>query len=313
MGSDVFELVGNTALYDVLGVPKTASETDIRRAYYKLAVLYHPDKNPDGVELFKEISFAHSILSDPQQRRLYDNKRLRSHIEGQARAYDPMMDPNVELTAEELRAFVERKRLEEETRKKNKSEFEKRREEEMRRRAEYDAQNPAFKEEYERMRARAKEDAEQRTNAVAVHQQPTSAELLQRLEMKRLAEGEEREKERLTSSTCVAGASSGGAGGGAPHSIKRRMMQEFRVRHNGQTPAPSTMDVDVDRETLSSRLDFVAEMKTKKSYSCELEGRIGKYANFDYRTYVEKGIVDGGNVLDDAILADALGNYDRNR
>ncbi|KAH9578945.1 DnaJ domain [Trypanosoma melophagium] len=310
MGSDIFELRGNTALYDVLGLPKTATDAEIRRAYYKLAVLYHPDKNPDGVELFKEISFAHSILSDPAQRQLYDSQRLRKHIEGQARAYDPMMDPNVELTAEELRKFVERKRMEEEAKQKDRSEFEKRREEEMRRRAEYDAQNPEFKKEYERMRALAKKDASERASTLLKHQQPTTAELMQSLERK-----QQEEKNIFQSPSTTGTSNSGGKvdmGRSTSNSVKWSMMQEFRVRHNGETPAPGTITVNTESNNLSTRLAFVAEMD-KNSYSCNVERRIDKYANFDYRSFVEKGIDDSCGVLDDAILADALGHYDRRR
>ncbi|EAN87528.1 putative chaperone DNAJ protein [Trypanosoma cruzi] len=307
MGSDVFELRGNRALYDVLGVPRTASDVEIRRAYYKLAVVYHPDKNPDGVEVFKEISFANSILSDPARRRLYDSERLRTHIEGQARAYDPMMDPNVELTAEELRQFVERKRLEEEGKKKERSEFEKQREEEMRRRAEYDAKNPAFKQEYERMRALVKEGVAQRVSTVSVPRHSTTAELMQRLENK-LREEEEHRQEN----SCGAQESKGGVRCTASTSVKRSMMQDFRLRHNGETPAPGTISMNTNCQATSSRLKFVSDL-AKHSYSCDLEERLCKFANFDYRSYVENGIVDGGSVLEDAILADALGNYDRRR
>ncbi|ESL11239.1 chaperone DnaJ protein [Trypanosoma rangeli SC58] len=308
MGSDVFELKGNRALYDVLGVPKNAPDIEIRRAYYKLAVVYHPDKNPDGVEMFKEISFAHSILSDPAQRSLYDSERLRTHIEGQARTYDPMMDPNVELTAEELRQFVERKRMDEESKKRDKSEFDKQREEEMRRRAEYDAQNPAFKAEYERMRAILKEGVAQRVSAISVPRHSTTAELMQQFEKKRQAEEEARHKRH-----------SGGAQDGkegvectASTSVKRSMMQEFRLRHNGETPSPNSVALTADSQAMKRRLRFLSESENI-SYSCDVEERIGRCANFDYRSYVESSIIDGGSVLDDAILADAMCNYDRRR
>lgn len=61
--------------YDVLGVNKTASDDEIKKAFRKLAVKYHPDKNPgDKVaeEKFKEISEAHEVLSDKQKRARYD-------------------------------------------------------------------------------------------------------------------------------------------------------------------------------------------------------------------------------------------------
>ena len=60
--------------YEVLGVPKDATEADIKKAYRKLAAKYHPDVNhePDAVERFKEINEANEVLSDPEKRSRYD-------------------------------------------------------------------------------------------------------------------------------------------------------------------------------------------------------------------------------------------------
>ena len=61
--------------YKTLGVPKTATDAEIKRAYRKLARQYHPDLNPGDKTAearFKEISQANEILSDPEKRRRYD-------------------------------------------------------------------------------------------------------------------------------------------------------------------------------------------------------------------------------------------------
>ena len=61
--------------YQVLGVNRDASDSEIKKAYRKLAIQFHPDKNPgnkEAEEKFKEISAAFDILKDPEKRSKYD-------------------------------------------------------------------------------------------------------------------------------------------------------------------------------------------------------------------------------------------------
>lgn len=62
--------------YKLLGVEKDAGENEIKKAYRKLAIVHHPDKNPGdeaAAEKFKEIGEAYECLSDPQKRARYDS------------------------------------------------------------------------------------------------------------------------------------------------------------------------------------------------------------------------------------------------
>jgi len=62
--------------YRILGVPRNASDEEIKKAYRKLAMQYHPDRNPGkekwANEKFKEINEAYGVLGDPQKRKRYD-------------------------------------------------------------------------------------------------------------------------------------------------------------------------------------------------------------------------------------------------
>jgi DnaJ-class molecular chaperone len=62
--------------YAILGVPRTANDAELKKAYRKLAMKWHPDKNPNNVATaqakFQEISEAYSVLSDPKKRQIFD-------------------------------------------------------------------------------------------------------------------------------------------------------------------------------------------------------------------------------------------------
>lgn len=59
-------------LYRILGVTEAATPGELKRAYHKLALRFHPDKNPGQGERFNEIAAAYTVLSDPRKKQLYD-------------------------------------------------------------------------------------------------------------------------------------------------------------------------------------------------------------------------------------------------
>lgn len=85
--------------YKVLGVNRDATQDQIKKAFRKLAVKYHPDKNPGNKEAearFKEITEAHEVLGDPEKRRRYDQLGENwNHTEGES--YDDWFTRNADI------------------------------------------------------------------------------------------------------------------------------------------------------------------------------------------------------------------------
>ncbi|MAM42046.1 MAG: molecular chaperone DnaJ [Thaumarchaeota archaeon] len=79
----------NSDYYDILGVSKGATDQDIKKAYRKLAMKYHPDRNksPNAEEKFKELSTAYGVLSNSEKRKIYDQYGQQG-IDGQFSSED---------------------------------------------------------------------------------------------------------------------------------------------------------------------------------------------------------------------------------
>ena len=102
--------------YRTLGVSYAASEDQIKHAYRRLAIRYHPDKNPDPAAeaIFKEVNEAYDVLSDPEKRRLYDLRLNSPLVEVTQNAPVPRhRDPAYRPTRPKTYRKSERERLHE--------------------------------------------------------------------------------------------------------------------------------------------------------------------------------------------------------
>lgn len=78
-------MVAETKLYDALSISPSASQEEIKKAYRKAALKWHPDKNkdnPSASEKFKEVSQAYEVLSDPEKKKIYDDYGLEFLLQG---------------------------------------------------------------------------------------------------------------------------------------------------------------------------------------------------------------------------------------
>ncbi|MFN3598216.1 MAG: molecular chaperone DnaJ [Aquificaceae bacterium] len=91
--------------YEILGVPKDATQEEIKKAYRRLARKYHPDfnKDPSAQEKFKEINEAYQVLSDPEKRKLYDQYgHAAFSAQGADQAYQEVVFQNIGDLFEEV-------------------------------------------------------------------------------------------------------------------------------------------------------------------------------------------------------------------
>lgn len=93
--------------YAILGVARDASTDEIRRAYRKLAIQWHPDKNPSeqAGNKFKKISEAYQVLSDPQTRRQYDESLRGGRARANASSFHPFFSDPEDVFRQFFREF----------------------------------------------------------------------------------------------------------------------------------------------------------------------------------------------------------------
>ena len=357
----VYELTDNRRLYEVLGVSKDATAKDIKKAYHRLAVKYHPDKNAGdetAVDRFKEISFAHTILADPEQRALYDRQHLRSHLMQSmaadeafkgvvrpAKPYDPAMDPEVELSPEDLRCFVERLRHEQEEKEQRQHDFEQRRKEEVIRQQAFNAEHPSYRCDYAvcfqsrqtststSSRASAINELDVRSSLIGMK---TSAEYMMELagrnEGTRDAEDASAKSEspthldicptrrKMLAAFRMKRQQNDQLSYLVPPEQKKRILDAFdcrrsefyRQREDPDIKRVSPKDNYQPSDTFVPSPRHSVKTAPQKRPAFDYEAhvvRMKQMSEQNYRQFIEDGYIDGGKTIDDAVLADALTGY----
>lgn len=311
--ADVYDLNDNVKLYAILKVSRDADESTLKRAYFKLAMQFHPDKNPDGGDMFKAISFAYEILSDPEQRTRYDNKSLKSHIQREtaAAAKDPDMDPDVELSPEQLQNFVEKLRNMHKDAEQRRADFERQRQEEMARRAEFERKHPNFKmpELPTTISASAASALGYEGGRITLLSADAGILLERRLQEINARRSSSDEHDGAGPSRCNGGETTPRGGAVDPNSAKARMMEQFR-QSRAAVGAPTTKPIVAPKPEEERRVKHKYGVPLNDDhYDYEAEHIKSRRGNFNYCGFVAQGYTDGG-VMKEAILADALDRYD---